>query len=634
MEDGGWRIEHREPRRWRAILDPPSAILDRESPDLLGVGQLIDALMRPGHFFVAPGLRLAWTAARAEEVPWEVFRGRLLDPAQTRLKGSFLSWHVTEAGADEPLLAVRFDVRERRVHVTRGVLCHVWEGYDSGAGVILSRAATRWTRELVGSIELDRLPEAEELRDELACLIWQAVVGTSRLPLHSVEAPLPGFSFGSLYAFYRPWVKAVDAPLTSWQALLDEGVRAEVLRRERAKVLEFVLRHVTPAEVPAAAEHFLSSGGGAAAPLFRTMFNDVYLSPYTDFVNNALAFLRALVSRGGLSAADHTDLLAHLLRQLGRHLTAYDLVTFHHRGANYPDALMLDAVLADYLGMIEAAPGRFTGDDSLSRLRRRALRQGCLLRRHYEGHFVPDVPTSAGENARVLPAPHVRVPDDQLLNPHRRSRRLFADDPLVGRLGPRARDVLRQSFNDLGDAVELAELGTGLFIDRPLGFGKAAAEPDQTPLIAHEAISADVALRRLKDLALLAREAPITLPPSFFDVLEQRLRDLRVRGLPAAQLAEPSRPTVSLADVRRVADDFFIVRTLPGGLAELLGVLDCPALRPGPIPRLVAVVQSDRGPVLGFFDDNYRCRCRAAVDPAAGFFHRAGIEWPVAVTFL
>src|SRR4051812_24879860 len=110
--------------RFRPVLAPPSPAA---RPDPLAVGQLIDALMQPGHFFVAPSLRLHWTAARAEDVPWEVFRGRLLPPSQTRRQARFLSWHVgAEGGA--PMLSVRLDVHAAVVHVTRGILCHVWEG--------------------------------------------------------------------------------------------------------------------------------------------------------------------------------------------------------------------------------------------------------------------------------------------------------------------------------------------------------------------------------------------------------------------------------------------------------------------------------------------------------------------------
>src|SRR5262249_2721466 len=62
----------------------PGAARPAAVPDLLSIGQLVDELMQPGHFFVAPGLRLRWTMAKTEDVPWEIFRGRLLDAAQTR----------------------------------------------------------------------------------------------------------------------------------------------------------------------------------------------------------------------------------------------------------------------------------------------------------------------------------------------------------------------------------------------------------------------------------------------------------------------------------------------------------------------------------------------------------------------
>src|SRR5262249_35041333 len=156
---------------------------------------------------------------------------------------------------------------------------------------------------------------------------------------------------------------------------------------------------------------------------FRALFAEVALSPYTDFVEKTLAFLQLLLERDYFSPADLVDFLSYLLRQLGRHLTAYDLVTFHHFGANYPDALLLDAVLKWYLELIEQHPTLFTSPRSAEavekppRLRRRALRQGWLLRRTYEGHPVPDAPTSPGENARAWPPPHERVPEEQITNP-------------------------------------------------------------------------------------------------------------------------------------------------------------------------------------------------------------------------
>src|SRR5262249_46577108 len=135
------------------------------------------------------------------------------------------------------------------------------------------------------------------------------------------------------------------------------------------------------------------------------------------------------------------------------------------------------------------------------RIRRRALRQGWLLRRRYEGHAVPDLPTSPGENSRVLPPSHPRVLEEQIVQPARRTRNLYADNPLLGRLTPPTADLLRQSLLDLEHSEEWRELGLAVFLDRPLGIGKAAAEPDGTLLLSAEAFSASIARERLHALA-------------------------------------------------------------------------------------------------------------------------------------
>src|SRR5258708_27153959 len=112
--------------------------------------------------------------------------------------------------------------------------------------------------------------------------------------------------------------------------------------------------------------------------------------------------------------------------------------------------MLLDAALKAYLKMAVAMPALFlpaNTDDERKRIRRRALRQGWLLRRFYEGLPVPDAPTSPGENLRILPPPHQRVPDEQILHIEKRTRRLYDGDPLP--LGAEARALLRQSFTDL-----------------------------------------------------------------------------------------------------------------------------------------------------------------------------------------
>src|SRR5206468_2402741 len=98
----------------------------------------------------------------------------------------------------EPLLSLKLDRDAAVLHVVRGLHCHVWENYTEGGNVLLSRETTRWLCELVGSIDLERVTTDEELRREAADLVFHAVVGTSRLPLSSVEAPHPLFTLGRL----------------------------------------------------------------------------------------------------------------------------------------------------------------------------------------------------------------------------------------------------------------------------------------------------------------------------------------------------------------------------------------------------------------------------------------------------
>ncbi len=122
------------------------------------VRQIIVESLRPANFYTAPDLTLEWAHVPAEETPWEIFQGRLLDRAHTRQRRSFEAWnvYVVEGGArsEEPLLAIKLDAGASELHITRGLLCYVWEGYHAGDNVYLSRETTRWVRELVGTVKL------------------------------------------------------------------------------------------------------------------------------------------------------------------------------------------------------------------------------------------------------------------------------------------------------------------------------------------------------------------------------------------------------------------------------------------------------------------------------------------------
>ncbi|HVS35764.1 MAG TPA: hypothetical protein VMS17_09285, partial [Gemmataceae bacterium] len=49
-------------------------------------------VIQPAHFYVGPDLVLQWDHVAAEEISWEIFRGRLLDPAHTRERRTFEAW--------------------------------------------------------------------------------------------------------------------------------------------------------------------------------------------------------------------------------------------------------------------------------------------------------------------------------------------------------------------------------------------------------------------------------------------------------------------------------------------------------------------------------------------------------------
>ncbi len=613
------------------------------NPTSLSLEQVLATIseaMLPCRFFAAPPLALTWEFVPNEEVPWEIFHGRLLDAAHTRQRQWFLAWniylHDAAGKSAEPLLSVKLDWPASRIQVVRGLLCHVWETFDEDGITLESRETTRWVRELVATIFPLAFTTGDALREELALRISQAFVGTSRLPLTSLEAPLPGFSLGQLHYVRRDLDSPATPPMNHWRELVDQGLSGELSRRQTVKLLEFGLRAMHISDLPHGLEAFVTRWRSLGPtptellPLCRRMFQEISLSPWTDFVEKFLAFLNGLVSGGHIAVEEQIDFLGWLLRQLGRHLTAYDLITFHHRGANYPDALLLDAALKEYVRLCEGRPELFT-----TRQRRRALRQGCLIRHFYQGLAVPDAPTSPGENARVLPQPHVRVPEEQILNPGKRHRRLYDGDPLAAHLQPRARQCLQQSLEDLQHPDELRELGIGLFIDRPLGLYKEPGEPDQTPLLAYEAFSRQLAKQRVLDLAKMAGELGLSFDA---DRCMSQLDGLAVVGLPVNDVWTRDGALVSLADARRVADDFILLRTTPSSASEFLALADWRqmvlrrSLRHGPDPRHMLIVlapslRDRRQPVLAVFDAQMRRIAELAI--GAGFEMRGEVEWPM-----
>jgi len=620
------------------MTDDPAAV---ESPQLAAppaplplevIRSVVAEALHPSHFLVGKRLTLDWVGPIDETVVWEVFQGRLLDASQTREQQAFESWHVHQVDATgpsaEPILSVKRDRTTGLLHVVRAIHCHAWEAYDSGNNVILSRETQKWTRELIGTVDWNAIGCAAQLRSSINGLLFQAVVGTSRLPLTSVEGPLPAFSLGDLAYFPHAATRATS--MTTAPDLIDNAVTAECSVRERAKLLEALVRFTAVEELAAAAQQFVARWRQldltlADLPaLLRTLFNEVALSPYTDFVGKSLAFVDYLVAARGLTVETQVDFLSFLLRQLARHLTAYDLVVFHHRGANYPDALLLDTVLRAYLALAEHHPGLFLQraedaeeDSRRKRIRRRAARMGILLRWQYEGHPVPDVPTSPGENLRVLPAPFGRVPEEQIVDPTRRDRKLFAEPLALTELGQM---LLRQGSADLEHAVELRELGTALFLDRPLGIHKRPGEPDRTLLLSYVAFSPSIAERRLDFLTERFQDAGLR------DHAQRLRAPCLAGGLAIQPSGLPPRPgVVSLDDALRVASDFVLLRTTRHTVEDFLAAYDIAALvTPLEIgdllksPRLLVVASANlpgkRPGLLCIFDQSGQQQLEIEID--------------------
>ena len=260
-------------------------------------------------------------------------------------------------------------------------------------------------------------------------------------------------------------------------------------------------------------------------------------------------------------------------------------------------------------------------------------RQGILFRRRYEGHAVPDMPTSPGENDRVLPAPHTRLSEEQIEQPARRRRRLFAEAPTIDLIPPSLLPLVAQSLRDLDDPRERREAGTALFIDRPLGFHKLPAEVDGTPLLSYVAFSRNLAIAGLRQLAGLAATLGL-------DVLVPQETEGHA-GLSVDQVPESRRPAVSLADARRVSSDFRILRTtsssadwfwratvdwLPVPL-EILNRED-QDISTDAMSLIVRTRTDDGGSQITAYDAAGRLRLEFEADVSEGYRMNLGVEVP------
>ncbi len=541
--------------------------------------------------FARPGDGFAFRLAFTEEPYWELFLGHALDHPRTRERQQFTAWALFDGADDEPLLAIRWDAAGGFAHVTRSILSRVTEGYDAGGGVFESREIVRRVRELVGTVDLSAIATAGRLRDRLAELLLLGVVGMSRLPLTSVDGPLPEFSLGKLAYAYRP----VADPLPEL---------------DRAKRLEFAIRS-TPVEQIAAAA--VGRCWGTFASDFRAMFDAVSLSPWTDFVPKVLSWLQCA---DGPAGTRRYVLLARLAVQIARHLNAYDLVTFHHFGANYPDALLIGECLRELL----TAP-----TEARNEIWRSGVRAGALVAAEYTGHLVPDAPTSQGEASRVLPSEFTAVPESQIATPHLRTRRLFEDDTLF------STPAIRECFTELERPGALVELGTALYIDRPLGVGKVPGEFDHTWLGSHVLFSRTLAEKRLRRLM----KRPHLLPDAdAVDRWRRLLEQTIVPGVPLERRDASIRPGIAtLLDAFMVADDFVFLRTTRRTVSDFAAHYDCaPIASVLPLDEwhIIEPTVADDRCLLTLYDRERQPRVRLEADLSRGFVRAGGTEYVAA----
>ena len=261
-----------------------------------GIPRLAAEATRPAHFYVGPDLPLEWEHVAEETISWEVFRGRLSRPGPHAAAPDLRGVERLPVGAGRPirrpLLSVKWDAAAGRLYVVRGIDSYVWEGYDSGGGVILSRERRKWVRELVGAIAVTEFADAEEVHDELICLLFHAVVGTSRLPLTSVEAPLPAFSFGQLlycHGIGGPGDGPVRSEVSLWTHLVAPFSESAGARQAAGGVSACRTRGGRGRGVLGVVPPWDASPDFSA--LLRDLFNEASLSPYTGLGEKTVALL-------------------------------------------------------------------------------------------------------------------------------------------------------------------------------------------------------------------------------------------------------------------------------------------------------------------------------------------------------
>jgi hypothetical protein len=237
----------------------------------------------------------------------------------------------------------------------------------------------------------------------------------------------------------------------------------------------------------------------------------------------------------------------------------------------------------------------------------------------------------------VLPPPHVRVPETQIHDLHARTKRLFEGDTLNQHIGRWATEVLRQSLQDLHHPEEMSELGMAIFLDRPLGGGKAPLEHDGTRLLSYVAFSRSIAEDRLN---YLRDTAGMIETDADGRKLVAILSGLNVQGVPVEDIATFARPAlVSLTDALKAAQDFVLLHTTRQTQTQFLGACNLgsllarfPSATLGfnePMLILRTTPRDSPREMLTCYDSRLRRRLELDFDPAKGYVTWRGLEYPV-----
>jgi hypothetical protein len=647
-------------------LDPlPNA----EDPLPLPLVAAVESVLRPEEFLLGPGCALRIEAARRDQPRWELFQGQLLSPEQTRRTQAFIRWDLfldvapddSNNGAagwncDAPIIVLLYSDTQKRLFVVRTLQVHGWKAAETSPGVIESQPAilARW--ELVGSVAppaAATTPEKGRNRDGsresglshrsfangLRTLLRLACTGISRLPIVSVEAPHPAFSLGNLCAGLGEWPEASDSwrhdapsssdPIAAWDH--EYALATRHASPLRPWVVEFILRAIPWSKLPALAQHMqptLDSPQrnvpGSVLPandvssVLRSVFYQVSLTPHTDFLAKFVELLRLLPQRSGttsaVSVAAIFDLCGFFVRQLCRHLNAYDLHRFHSYGANYPDAILIDRLLILMVDWGILHPELLVGSAPATIGRRQALLHAWLTRAGYEGLPIPEHPTTQGENLRIIPG-RERLDEGQIVDPGKRDKRLFYGERSADEIVAPLRHRLADAVADLQNPKLYREFGMALFLDRPLGIGKNAGELDRTPLVASTAHSCQIGRSRIEQLRSRGL-APAEIGGAT-DPGDGRHSAGDFDGIPAVRYPATPRPgVISQSDALKAADDvrwLYTVRSSRRILLEQLlpDATDIAVAEPGLLLRTADLAAARRGlPFLTWFGSDWTIRAQ------------------------